>query len=147
MFKNILVPTDGSPVSRKAARKAIAMAQALGARITAFHAAPAYRPNLYAEYMPPNVETPVEYAARAKAVAERYLHAIEAMADRSGVPCEGHYTTSDFPAEAIVKAARQYRCDAIAIATHGRSGLSRLLLGSETTKVLGHARTPVIVMR
>lgn len=147
MFKNILVPTDGSALSRKAARQAAALAKSVGARITAFHAAPAYRYQVYADYVPPDFEWPKAYAARVKKVAERHLAAIRKIAQDAGVQCDVAYTTSDFPADAILKAAKKHGCDAIAMGTHGRSGVSRLFLGSETLKVLTHSRLPVIVLK
>jgi nucleotide-binding universal stress UspA family protein len=147
MFKNILVPTDGSPLSRKAAQQAAELAKALGARLTAFHVAPAYRYNVYADYIPADFEPPKTYAARVKKIAERHLSVISKIADKAGVPCDAAYATSDFPADAILKAAKKNGCDAIAMATHGRSGIAKLILGSETTKVLTHGKLPVIVLR
>ncbi|HSQ04095.1 MAG TPA: universal stress protein [Burkholderiales bacterium] len=147
MLKNILVPTDGSALSRKAARQAIALAKAIGGRITVFHAAPAYRYTLYADYSPPEVGASRDYAARAKKIAQRRLDAVSKIAAAAGVPCKTCYTISDFPADAIIRAAQKSKCDAIAMATHGRSRLSRMLLGSETTKVLAQSKVPVIVMR
>jgi nucleotide-binding universal stress UspA family protein len=147
MFRNILVPTDGSALSLKAARQAAVLAKAVGARMTAFHVIPAYRYNVYADYVPPDLELPAAYAKRTKKVAEQRLAKVEGIAAKAGVKCRSFYATSDFPADAIVKAARKYGCDAIAMATHGRSGVSKFLLGSETTKVLSQARTPVIVLR
>lgn len=147
MFKNILVPTDGSVLSRKAAKRAVALAKATGARVTAFHAAPAYRYDVYADYVPPKFETPKAYAERVAKIAHRQLQVIDKMAKAAGVACESYYATSDFPADAILKAAKKYGCDAIAMGTHGRSGLSRLFLGSQTMKVLTYARIPVVVLR
>ncbi len=147
MFKNILVPTDGSPLSRKAAKQAADIAKTLGAKVTAFHVAPAYRYKVYADYVPPDFETAQAYAARVKKIAQLHLDAIAKIVAKSGVKCESYYATSDFPADAILKAAKKYGCDVIAMATHGRSGLSKLLLGSETTKVLTHGKLPVIVLK
>jgi len=147
MFKNVLVPTDGSALSRKAAKKAAEFAKKMGARMTGFHVAPAYRFNLYADYVPPNFETPQAYGVRAKKIAQHHLDAVRKAADDAGVPCACYYTTSDFPADEIVKAAQKYKCDGIFMASHGRTGLSRLLLGSEATKVLTHTRIPVVVYR
>ena len=146
MFKNILVPTDGSALSRKAAKRAIALAKATGARVTGFHVAPAYRYDVYADYVPPSFETPRDYAARIAKIAHRQLQAIDKMAKAAGIPCDSYYVTSDFPADAILKAAKKHGCDAIAMGTHGRSGLSRLFLGSQTIKVLTHSSIPVIVL-
>ena len=147
MFKNILVPTDGSALSRKSAKKAAVFAKTMGARVIGFHVAPAYRFNVYADYVPPNFETPQAYSARAKKVAQRHLDVVKKAAADASVSCACYYTTSDFPADAIVKAAKKYKCDAIFMASHGRTGLSRLLLGSEATKVLTHTKIPVVVYR
>lgn len=147
MFKKIMLPTDGSALSRKAAKQAAKIAAAVGARLVAFHVAPAYRFEVYADYVPPDFESPQDYAARVKKIAGRHLAAIEKIAAAAGVPCESAYVLSDFPADAILKAAKKHGCDAIAMATHGRSGLAKVLLGSETVKVLTHAKLPVIVLK
>jgi nucleotide-binding universal stress UspA family protein len=147
MFKNILVPTDGSALSRKAIKQAAIFAKKLGARITGFHVAPAYRFNVYADYVPPNFMLPQEFNARAKKVAQRHLDVVKNAAAAEGVACACYFATSDFPADAIVKAAKKYKCDAIFMASHGRTGLPRLLLGSETTKVLTHTKIPVVIYR
>lgn len=147
MFRNILVPTDGSALSRKAVKKAAVFAKKTGARITGFHVTPAYRSNVYADYVPPNFESPQAYAERIKKVAQRHLDVVKKAAADAGVACACYYATSDFPADEIVKAAKKYKCDAIFMASHGRSGLARLLLGSETTKVLTQAAIPVVVYR
>ena len=89
---------------------------------------------------------PKDYAARVKKIAQRRLDAVSRIAAAAGVPCKTCYTISDFPADAIIRAAHKSKCDAIAMATHGRSRLSRMLLGSETPKVLAQSKVPVIVM-
>lgn len=147
MFRNILVPTDGSALSRRAIKKAAVFAKKMGARMTGFHVAPAYRFNVYADYVPPSFESPPVYAARAKKVAQRHLNVVKKAAADAGVSCACYFATSDFPADAIVKAAKKYKCDAIFMASHGRTGLSRLLLGSEAVKVLTHTKIPVLVYR
>lgn len=147
MFKNILVPTDGSTLSRKAAKKAAEFAKKLGSRITGFHVAPAYRYNVYADYVPPDFIAPQDFSARTKKVAQRHLDVVKKAATDAGVASSCFYTTSDFPADEIVKAAKKYKCDAIFMASHGRTGLSRLLLGSEATKVLTHSKIPVLIYR
>ena len=147
MFKKLLVPTDGSALSRKAAQQAARIAKSLDAKIVAFHVAPAYRYSVYADYIPPDFETPRAYAERARKIAEGHLAVVRKIALKVGVPCDTAYDTSDFPADAILKAAKKYGCDAIAMGTHGRSGIAKLLLGSETMKVLTHGRVPVIVLR
>lgn len=147
MFRNILVPTDGSALSRKGIRKAVALAKITGARITGFHVAPSYKFNVYADYVPPDFILPRDYQARARKVAARHLEAVKKECAAAGVKCETFFTCSDFAADAIVKAAKKYKCDLIAMASHGRSGFTKLLLGSETTKVLSATSIPVLVLR
>ena len=147
MFRNIMVPIDGSTLSRKAIKSAVALAKMSGAKITGFHVAPAYTFNVYADYVPPNFVMPKEYETRAKKVAEKHLEAVKKEATAAGVKVDCFYVTSDFPADAIVKAVKKYGCDLIAMASHGRSGLSKMILGSETQKVLANTTIPVLVMR
>lgn len=147
MFKNILVPTDGSALSKRAVKQAVALAKKTGARITGFHVAPAYRVNVYADYVPPDLLLPKDYESRVKVVAGKHLEFIKKAAAAAGVGYAGYCISSDYPADAIVKAAKKYRCDLIAMASHGRSGLSKLIAGSETQKVLAGTKVPVLVLR
>ncbi|MGZ5093060.1 MAG: universal stress protein [Burkholderiales bacterium] len=145
MFKNILVPTDGSSLSLGAAKQAIALGKATGARITGLHVAPAYKFNGYEDYFSPDVVLPSEYEARVAKVASKHLDRIRKLADRAGVKFTGHHSSSDFPADSIVKAVKKYGCDSIVMGSHGRGGLRKLFLGSETQKVLASAKVPVVV--
>lgn len=147
MFRNLLVPVDGSALSHKAAREAAELAKATGAAITGFHVAPAYKFNVYGDYIPADFVRPDQYESKAKKIAMGHLDAVKKAAAGKNVAYNGYYTTSDFPADAILKAAKKYKCDAIFMASHGRTGLSKLLLGSETSKVLANTRLPVIVWR
>ena len=147
MYKNILIPTDGSALSRRAVKDAVNLAKKLEARVTGFHVAPTYHIEIYTDYVPPDLISPQEHAANAKKTAQRYLDFIKKTAAENNVNCEVYYVLSDFPADAVVKAARKYKCDLIYMGSHGRSGLSKLLLGSQTSKVLAHSRIPVLVHR
>jgi nucleotide-binding universal stress UspA family protein len=147
MYKHILVPTDGSPLSRRTIRDAAKLARKLGARITGFYVAPTFHIEVYTDYVPPDMISPREHAAQAKKTATRHLDAVRKAAAAERVSCAGFYVMSDFPADAIVKAARKYRCDLIYMGSHGRSGISKLLLGSQTNKVLTQSRIPVLVHR
>lgn len=147
MYKHFLVPTDGSTLSMRTVRDAVKLARKLGAKITAFHVAPTFHIEVYTDYVPPDMITPQEHAALAKKTAARHLEAVRKAAAAAGVSCKGDYVMSDFPAEAIVKAARKHRCDLIVMGSHGRSGISKLLLGSQTSKVLAQSRIPVLVHR
>jgi len=149
MFKHILVPTDGSPLSRRAAKDAVRLAQKLGARITGFYVAPAYHIEVYDDmiYVPPDLLNPKAHAANAKKAAQHHLEFIRKMAADGGVPYEGNFVMNDSPSDAIIKAARKYKCDLICMGSHGRTGLTKLLLGSQTNKVLTQTRIPVLVHR
>jgi nucleotide-binding universal stress UspA family protein len=101
--------------------------------------------HVYEDYVPLDFVLPAEYATRAKKVAQRHLDALRRLADAAGVGFTGQYVMSNFTADAIVKAARKYRCDTIVMASRGRRGIGKLLLGSETQKVLVSAKVPVLV--
>jgi nucleotide-binding universal stress UspA family protein len=147
MFKHILVPTDGSPRSLRAAKAAVRFARASGARITAFYATPEYRPDISGDFIPPTFVSLPEYAKQVKMTADRYLGKVKQLAAAAKVPCATACASSDSPFEAIIKAAKTSRCDLIFMASHGRRGIASLLLGSETTKVLTHCKLPVLVYR
>ena len=147
MFKHILIPTDGSELSKKAINHGIAMAKFAHAKVTGFYAAPDFRVEVYSEYVPRDLVTPEQYRTATKKRAHKYLATIKKAADAAGVRYQGHFVFADFPYEAIIKAAKSKGCDLIFMASHGRRGLSGLLLGSETTKVLTHSKIPVLVYR
>lgn len=147
MYKNLLVPTDGSTLSRRTIRDAAQLAAKLGAKITGFYVAPTYRVEVYTDYIPPDLMTPSQHTAAAKKTATRILGDVKKAASGLGVSCDTFFVMSDLPADAIVKAARKHKCDLIYMGSHGRSGLTKLLLGSQTAKVLSQSRIPVLVHR
>lgn len=147
MYKNILVPTDGSALSRAAIAAAVKLAKSTGARVTAFYAAPPATPLVYENLLPVAYVTAGEHAAVIKKAAESYLGVAAKAAKAAGVKCKLVHVTSDFPAEAILTAAKKEKCDLIFIASHSRRGLARMLLGSETQKVIANAKVPVLVHR
>jgi nucleotide-binding universal stress UspA family protein len=147
MYKNLLVPTDGSKLSDKAVAHAIALAQAVGASLTAFYAAPDYPMPAYADGVVYEPVSRREYSKLAAEDAQKILDAVETKAEAAGVSCKTAYTIASAPWEAILAAARKHKCDAIVMSSHGRRGLSAVLLGSETQKVLTHTKLPVIVVR
>ena len=144
-YKHILLPTDGSALSDQAVKAGVALAAALGARVTALFAAPAPTPLVYEQGLPVAYLTPEEHAAAIERAAARYLGVAEKVAKAAGVTCESVTITSEYPAETIVETARKRRCDLIVMASHGRRGLKAVLLGSETSKVLAHSTVPVLV--
>lgn len=147
MYRRILVATDGSKLSGKAVRHALALAKALDARVTALYVV--YPPStaIYAEGVLYDPVSKKEHAAAAARESERVLAPVGRKAAAAGVACEVLHTVSDAPWKAILDAARTAKSDVIVMASHGRRGLSALLLGSETNKVLTHAKIPVIVVR
>lgn len=147
MFKHILVPIDGSELSSEAVRKAVAFAKEAGARVTFFYAKPDYPVAFYGEGALIDPTTPEKFAEMAENQARDILGAGERAALEAGVACGTRSDTSDSPYEAIINAASQLGCDLIFMASHGRRGLSGLLLGSETQKVLTHSKIPVLVYR
>jgi nucleotide-binding universal stress UspA family protein len=147
MFKSILVPTDGSPLSVRAAKAAVRFAGANGARITAFYAAPEYHPDISGDYIPPNFLSLAEFTKRVNARANKCLGQVRQLADAAKVRCKTARASSDSPYEAIIDAAKANRCDLVFMASHGRRGIAGLLIGSETNKVLTHCKIPVLVYR
>ena len=147
MYKNILIATDGSKLSDKAVVHAIDLAQALGAKLTAFYAAPDYPLPAYADGVVYEPVSRKEYTKLAAEDAQKILDAVTARATAAGLDCRTAYSIAAAPWEAILAAAKKNKCDAIVMASHGRRGVSALLLGSETQKVLTHTKLPVIVVR
>jgi nucleotide-binding universal stress UspA family protein len=147
MYKNILVPTDGSALSRSAIAAAVKLAKTTGARVTAFYAAPPATPLVYGNLLPAGYVSPGEHGIIIKKAVARYLGVAEKAAKAAGVKCKLVHVTSDFPAEAILAAAKKEKCDLIFISSRSRRGLTRMLLGSETQKVIANAKIPVLVHR
>jgi len=148
MYKHILIPTDGSKIAGEAAKAGVRLAKTLGARVTAFFAAPPATPIVFKGIVPVGYQAPEEHEASIQKAADSYLGAVERAAKAAGVACEVLSVTSDYPAEAIVAAAKKRRCDLIFMASHGRRGVRReSLLGSETQKVLSESPIPVLVHR
>lgn len=147
MYKHILIPTDGSHASSRAVAHAVAIAAATGARITGLFVAPAPTPLVFKGLIPVRHLQPDEHAELIARARKRYLGRIESAAGGAGVECESVSVTGEYPADAILKLAAGRKCDLIVMASHGRRGIKGVLLGSETQKVLAHARVPVLVCR
>jgi len=147
MFKRILVATDGSPLSKKAVASAIELATQNGAELVALTVVPRYPKNYFDGAA---VFTPEDIARIEKQWAEAAQETLGAVAERakaSGVKVKTVTVSSDLVAEAIVNAAKKHKSDMIVMASHGRKGIKRLLLGSETQHVLTHSELPVLVLR
>ena len=147
MYQRILVPTDGSTLSKKAVKGAIELASAIGAELVALNVVPRY-PTAYFEGGVSVSTSEVariekQWAEQGQALAEVARDAAEA----AGLKAKAVTMRSDLVAESILAAVRKHRCDLVVMASHGRKGLKRLLLGSETQHVLTHGSVPVLVLR
>ena len=147
-FRHLLVPTDGSRLSRKTIRLAVRLASSLGARLSAVYVIPEGVPTLFTGaklYGSGVLSAQVRQAIRR--AAGKALDVAQRDAAAAGVRCTGVHPLAPQPWRAIVDTARKRRCDLIVMGSHGRSGLPAVLLGSETTKVLAHSKVPVLVCR
>lgn len=145
MYKHLLIATDGSQLADKGVAQGFALAKALQAEVTLItvsepwatvvsgEAAMAFSQDRYGEAMAAN--------------AGSILGAAADTAEKDGIPYETRYVSDRFPAEAIVEVANEEGCDLIVMASHGRRGIQRLLLGSQTNEVITHSTIPVLVCR
>jgi nucleotide-binding universal stress UspA family protein len=145
MFKHILLPTDGSPLSEVAIRQGIQFAKSIGAKVTGLCAMP--KEHAFSCDMGIPAEVLELVAKQCRAQADASLAVIDKAAKEAGVSCGLVYETNDCPHEAIIQVADQRGCDLIMMASHGRRGVAALLIGSETQKVLTHSKIPVLVYR
>jgi nucleotide-binding universal stress UspA family protein len=144
MYKKILVPTDGSELAGQAVAAALDYAKASGGAIVAFSVAQPY-PIVPAVDGAMMIEPGID-SAELQQIARQAVEEVARTAQLAGVPCEPHTALSFMPYEEILRAADEFQCDAIFMASHGRRGLSRLLAGSQTQKVLGYSHIPVLVL-
>jgi nucleotide-binding universal stress UspA family protein len=147
MFKRILVPTDGSRLSQKAVEKAITLARITGASLVALHVYPRYTSNPYASFGPSDEVFANARLKQERAEANRIFGRIQREADAAGVSVEPVLAQSNDVHRQVIAVAREKKCDLICMASHGRRGISGVLLGSETQKVLIHSSIPVLVLR
>jgi nucleotide-binding universal stress UspA family protein len=145
MYKHILIPTDGSALATTAVKQGLDFAKAIGADVTALTVhEPFHLFSLETEMV---TDTPEIYKKQAKAEAKAILDKVETLAKARGVTCHAIDAEHDHPYEAIIQTAKKNKCDLIAMASHGRGGVSAILIGSETQKVLAHSAIPVLVYR
>lgn len=145
MYKNLLIASDGSELADKAVAHGLALAKALGATVTAVTVSDPWTSFASAEV---NVSFPIEEYERAcGAAAQKLLAEIAARAEAAGVVCDTRHVKDQFPAEGILDAAKSVGSDLIVMASHGRRGVSRLLLGSQANRVVTHSEIPVLICR
>jgi nucleotide-binding universal stress UspA family protein len=145
MFKTILLPTDGSPLSEKAAATAVQFAQLNGAKIVAVSVVQPFPLSAFGDGGA--VLDAGLYEQQMQEAAQQNIDKVAALAQAANVPFEGVTAVSVSPYEEIVATATKKNCDIILMASHGRTGLNKLFLGSETQKVLAHTNLPVMVLR
>jgi nucleotide-binding universal stress UspA family protein len=145
MYKHILIATDGSELAGKALAHGFTLAKAIGAKATAVTVTEPWTAVAPGEIA---IAFPVsEYDAAASAGAKEVLSAAEAIAKKQGIACETLHIKDRFPAEGILEAASAKGCDLIVIASHGRRGIAKLLLGSQAVEVLTRSTVPVLICR
>lgn len=147
MYQKILVATDGSKLCQKAVQSAIELASTCGATLVALKVVPRYP----LSYFEGGVAI---QAAEMKRIEQQWadegqalVDKVKAQAEAKGVKTRAMTTKSDVVSDAIISVAKKQKCDLIVMASHGRKGVKRLLLGSETNQVLTHSHTPVLVLR
>ncbi|MEO7066080.1 MAG: universal stress protein [Rhodanobacter sp.] len=143
MFKRILLPIDGSDLSLRAAKLGVELAQTCSARVHALHVVPSYQTITYVTDMLSTTEA--IYTDDAVTRAEDYLQKVRNLAENAGVKYSDGYVIAEQPFEVILQTAGEQHSDLIVMGSHGRRGLTRLLLGSETQKVLLRSDVPVMV--
>lgn len=147
MFKHILLPTDGSKLSGRAVKRGIDLAKKSRARVTVVHVVPEFKLMVDEGITMLSAALKKRFEEEGRARAQKMLDDIARQARTRGVRCTTLCVASDLPYQQIIAAARKKKCDLILMASHGRRGLSSLLLGSETAKVLLHTKVPVMVVR
>jgi nucleotide-binding universal stress UspA family protein len=145
VYRHVLIPTDGSALSETAIRHGMALAKAMGARVTVLTASLPFHSLALDPVMVS--DNPARYRQECEALAEKALAVAQRQAGAVGVACETVHVTDAHPYQAIIETARQRGCDLICMASHGRRGFSALVLGSETSSVLTHSKIPVLVCR
>jgi nucleotide-binding universal stress UspA family protein len=145
MYKNILIPTDGSDLSAKAVKHGIALSKAIAAKVTALTVSTPF--HIFALDPEMIEDTQATYKKRSAKKAAEILGVVASAAKAANVACDTVQVEHEHPYEAIIDTARSKRCDLILMASHGRRGVSAVVLGSETVKVLTHSKIPVLVCR
>jgi nucleotide-binding universal stress UspA family protein len=147
MYKRILVATDGSALSKKAVASAIELAATCGAQLVALKVVPRYPQAYFEGSIPLSAEEISRIETQWTESAQEQLAVVEKSAKAKGVGTKVVTVKSDVVSDAIIAAAKKQKADLIVMASHGRKGIKRLLLGSETQQVLTHSHIPVLVLR
>lgn len=145
MHRHILIPTDGSALSQAAVEYGVTLAKSVGAKVTVLNVSTPF--HIFAADPAMVTDTAEQYAKRTAALATRYLGSAKEVASMAGVRCETLHVEHEHPYLAIIATATEKSCDLIVMASHGRRGISAVVLGSETNKVLTHSTIPVLIVR
>ena len=147
MYQRILVATDGSTLSKKAVSSAISLAALCGAELVALKVVPRYPQSYFEGSLPLATQEVAKIEQQWADDGQQVVDKVKAQASAKGVLAKAVTAKSDLVAEAVIAAAKKHKCDLIVMASHGRKGIKRLLLGSETQHVLTHSTVPVLVLR
>jgi nucleotide-binding universal stress UspA family protein len=145
MFKHILIATDGSELADKAVEQGLGLASKLGAKVTVLTVTLPWVSTSSGEW--PLVFPIEDYERAAAATAQRILGAVATKAKAAKVACDTVHAKDQYAAEGIIEEAKNRNCDLIAMASHGRRGIARLVLGSEANRVTTHSPVPVLICR
>ncbi len=145
MYKHILIATDGSDLAQTAVEQGLDLAKALGSKVTAITVTEPWTAAVSGEWA---VAFPVEeYEKAAAANAEKILSTVQDAAVARGVACDAVHVKDQYAAEGIVEEAKARGCDLIVMASHGRRGIAKFVLGSQATRVLTHTTVPLLICR
>ncbi len=145
MYKHLLIATDGSELAQKAVEQGLSLAKALSAKTTAVFVTESWIAKVPGEMV---VGFPIdEYEKACADNAKQVLGTVDEVATRIGVACQTKHVPDQYPADGIISAVKSEGCDLIVMASHGRRGLSRLLLGSQAHQVLTRSTIPVLIVR
>ncbi len=147
MYTRILVATDGSTLSKKAVTSAIALAALSGAELIAVKVTPRYPQSYFEGSLPLNPTEVSKIETQWADDAKKMLDAVVKAGKAKGVTVKAVVVKSDIVSDAIIATVKKHKADLVVMASHGRRGIKRLLLGSETQQVLTHASVPVLVLR
>jgi len=147
MYARILVATDGSSLSKKAVADAIGLAATCGSELVALKVVPRYPQAYFEGSIPLNAKDVARIEAQWLEEAQAAVDAVKKLAEGKGVKAKAVVSRSDIVSDAIIAAAKKQKADLVVMASHGRKGIKRLLLGSETQQVLTHCHVPVLVLR
>ena len=147
MYKSILIATDGSALSRKAVNAGIDLAILTGAQLTVLKVVPRYPVSYFEGGMAISAGQVASTEKQWAEAADSVVQIVKAKAEANGLKARAVTRSSDFVAESVIAVAKKHKCDLIVMASHGRRGVKRLLMGSETLHVLTHSSIPVLVLR